>query len=140
MAQGKWVLGGFLASKYALGYRVVDSPVANMHTTEIQTPIVGSSWDDENQSKNTVAQLYGGYVLPGSLFDMQGGFGLVVSQWNTADGWPYRQCNSKPRSETPRRRRRATNPIRSICERQTVKPPSTFQLAPVTYDASGPAR
>src|SRR6187200_3155474 len=57
MAQGKWVLGGFLASKYALSYRVVDSPVANMHTTEIQTPIVGSSWDEENQSKNTVGQL-----------------------------------------------------------------------------------
>src|SRR6476469_5445078 len=80
MAQGKWVLGGFLASKYALGYRVVDSPVANMHTTEIQTPIVGSSWAEENQSKNTVAQLYGGYVLPGSLFDMQGGFGLEIGR------------------------------------------------------------
>jgi hypothetical protein len=26
VVQGKWVLGGFLASKYALGYRVVDSP------------------------------------------------------------------------------------------------------------------
>src|SRR5262245_8859000 len=95
MAQGKWVLGGFLASKYALGYRVVDSPVANMHTTEIQVPIVGSSWEDENQSKNTVAQLYGGYVLPGSRFDIQGGFGLGVSQWNTAAGWPYRAMQFK---------------------------------------------
>ena len=113
MAQGTWVLGGFLASKYALGYRVVDSPVANMHTTEIQTPIVGSSWDDENQSKNTVAQLYGGYVLPGSLFDMQGGFGLVVSQWNTADGWPYRAMQFKAaiRDTTKTKTRHKPDPI-----------------------------
>jgi Domain of unknown function (DUF4185) len=95
MAQGKWVLGGFLASKYALGYRVVDSPVANMHTTELQIPVVGSSWSDEDHSKNKVAQLYGGYVLPGSRFDIQGGIGLVVSQWNTAVGWPYRAMQFK---------------------------------------------
>ena len=95
MAQGKWVLGGFLASKYALGYRVVDSPVANMHTTQLQVPVVGSSWGDENHSKNRVAQLYGGYILPGSRFDIQGGIGLVVTQWNTAVGWPYRAMQFK---------------------------------------------
>jgi hypothetical protein len=37
-----------------------------------------------------VAQLYGGYVLPGSRLDVRGGVGLVVSQWNTTSGWPYR--------------------------------------------------
>jgi hypothetical protein len=57
--------------------------------------VVGSSWDDENHSKNRVAQLYGGYVLPGSRFDIQGGVGLVVSQWNTALGWPYRAMQFK---------------------------------------------
>lgn len=95
IAQGKWILGGFLASKYALGYRVVASPVANMYTTEVQMPVVGCTWDDENQRKSRVAQLYGGYVLPGSKFDAAGGFGLVVSQWNTADGWPYRAMQFK---------------------------------------------
>ncbi len=96
MAQGKWILGGFLSSKYALGYRVVDSPVANMHTTPLQTPVVGSAWGpDENHVQNKVAQLYGGYVLPGSRFDIQGGFGLVVSQWNTTTGWPYRAMQFK---------------------------------------------
>ena len=45
--------------------------------------------------KNQVAQLYGGYVLPGSRFDIQGGAGFVVSQWNTADGWPYRAMQFK---------------------------------------------
>ncbi len=95
MAKGKWILGGFLASKYALGYRVVESPVANMHTTPLQTPVLGSTWHRENHVKNQVAQLYGGYVLPGSRFDIQGGAGFVVSQWNTADGWPYRAMQFK---------------------------------------------
>ena len=39
MAPGKLILGGFLASEYVLGYRVVDSPVANMYTTPIQKPV-----------------------------------------------------------------------------------------------------
>jgi len=96
MAQGKWILGGFLSSRYALGYRVVDSPVANMHTAPLQTPVVGSAWGPgENHVENKVAQLYGGYVLPGSRFDVEGGFGLVVSQWNTTTGWPYRAMQFK---------------------------------------------
>ncbi len=77
------------------GYRVVDSPVANMHTTPIQIPVAGSAWQAENHLENQVAQLYGGYVLPGSRFDIEGGVGLMVSQWNTADGWPYRAMQFK---------------------------------------------
>jgi Domain of unknown function (DUF4185) len=95
MAQGKWICGGFLASKYALGYRVVDSPVANMHTTDVQTPVLGSAWDAEDHAGNKVAQLYGGYVLPGSRLEIQGGIGLVVSQWHTDTGWPYRAMQFK---------------------------------------------
>ncbi|WP_205634996.1 DUF4185 domain-containing protein [Mycolicibacterium elephantis] len=95
LAKGKWVLGGFLASAYALGYRVVDSPVTNMHTTPLQTPVVGSAWSGENHRNNEVAQLYGGYLLPGSRFDVEGGFGLVVSQWHTEAGWPYRAMQFK---------------------------------------------
>jgi Domain of unknown function (DUF4185) len=95
MAQGKWILGGFLASEYALAYRVVASPVSNMHTAPLQKPVTGSAWDAEDHAKNRVAQLYGGYVLPGSRFDIAGGVGLVVSQWNTAQGWPYRAMQFK---------------------------------------------
>jgi hypothetical protein len=95
VAQGKWILGGFLASKYALGYRVVDSPVAAMHATPLQTPVVGAAWRAENHLKNRVAQLYGGYVLPDSRLDIEGGVGLVVSQWNTAVGSPYRAMQFK---------------------------------------------
>ncbi|MCV7103812.1 DUF4185 domain-containing protein [Mycobacterium palustre] len=87
---GTWILGGFLSSRYALGYRTIDSPTANLYDTEVQTPVVGASWEDQDLANNRVAQLYGGYVLPGSRLDTPGGVGLVVSQWNTATGWPYR--------------------------------------------------
>jgi len=66
-----------------------------MHITELQTPVLGSAWNAENHSGNEVAQLYGGYVLPGSRFDIAGGIGLVVSQWNTDVGWPYRAMQFK---------------------------------------------
>jgi hypothetical protein len=74
---------------------VVDSPVANLHARPIQTPVVGSAWHGENHDENRVTQLYGGYVLPGSRFDVEGGIGLVVSQWNTETGWPYRAMQFK---------------------------------------------
>ena len=46
-------------------------------------------------ANNKVAQLYGGYVLSGSQLDNPGGVGLVVSQWDTATGWPYRTMQFK---------------------------------------------
>ena len=86
---GKWLLGGFLSSGYALGYRVVDGPTANLYKAPVQIPVTGTSWADEDHAHSRVAQLYGGYVLPGSRLDSIGGVGLLVSQWNTATGWPY---------------------------------------------------
>ncbi|MCW2588669.1 MAG: putative secreted protein [Mycobacterium sp.] len=90
LAKGSWILGGFLSSKYALGYRTIDGPTANMYAAPIQLPVTGSGWDNEDHAANQVAQLYGGYVLPGSRLDVAGGAGLVVSQWKTDSGWPYR--------------------------------------------------
>jgi Domain of unknown function (DUF4185) len=89
LTDGKWILGGFLSSKYALGYRVIDSPTA-VRGAPLQLPVVGSAWNAEDHAGSRVAQLYGGYVLPGSKLDVAGGVGLVVSQWNTTRGWPYR--------------------------------------------------
>jgi hypothetical protein len=86
---GSWILGGFLSSEYALGYRVMNSPNA-VHAAPLQRPVIGSGWDDEDHAGSRVAQLYGGYILPGSKLDVVGGVGLVVSQWNTTHGWPYR--------------------------------------------------
>jgi hypothetical protein len=89
LSRGTWVLGGFLSSDYALGYRVMGSPTA-VRSAPLQRPVVGSGWDDEDHAGNRVAQLYGGYILPGSKLNEVGGVGLVVSQWNTTHGWPYR--------------------------------------------------
>jgi Domain of unknown function (DUF4185) len=86
---GRWILGGFLSSEYALGYRVLNSPTA-VRAAPLQRAVIGSGWDDEDHAGSRVAQLYGGYILPGSKLDVVGGVGLVVSQWNTAHGWPYR--------------------------------------------------
>jgi hypothetical protein len=87
---GTWILGGFLSSGYALGYRTIDSPTADLYEAELQAPVVGTTWDAQDLTNSQVAQLYGGYVLPGSQLDVPGGVGLVVSQWDTATGWPYR--------------------------------------------------
>jgi hypothetical protein len=89
LAADTWILGGFVASDYALGYRVMKSPAA-VRDSPLQKPIIGSGWDTEDHANGRVAQLYGGYVLPGSTLDAVGGVGLVVSQWHTEHGWPYR--------------------------------------------------
>ena len=87
---GTWVLGGFLSSSYALGYRTLAGPTEDLSDVPVQRPVLGCAWDDEDHCRCRVAQLYGGYILPGSRLDQPGGVGLVVSQWNTARGWPYR--------------------------------------------------
>lgn len=101
----RWVLGGFLASEYALGYRTITTPTANLHITPIQKPIQGCGWDEENHAGGRVAQLYGGYLLPGSRLDVSGGAGLLVSQWNTTAHWPYKvmQFRASLRDTTRRR-------------------------------------
>ncbi|MGV0678786.1 hypothetical protein A5666_20205 [Mycolicibacterium fortuitum] len=110
-APGRWVLGGFLASSYALGYRVVSSPVANMYTTPVQTPITGTSWDAEDHAGSRVAQLYGGYLLPESRLGIAGGVGLVVSQWRTDTGWPYRAMQFKSELTDTSRKPHRPDPI-----------------------------
>lgn len=90
LATGQWVLGGFLASGYALGYRVLAAPTSPLAEAPVQQPISGCSWSAESHVDCRVAQLYGGYLLPGSRLDRVGGVGLIVSHWNTKRGWPYR--------------------------------------------------
>jgi Domain of unknown function (DUF4185) len=90
LGSGSWALGGFASSSYALGYRTLASPTADLHQTPLQQPVLGCGWDAEDHAGCRVAQLYGGYVLPGSRLGVEGGVGLAVSQWNTAQGWPYR--------------------------------------------------
>lgn len=87
---GTWVLGGFESSGYCLGYRTLGSPTQDFDDVPVQRPVMGCGWDDEDHRHCRVAQLYGGYLLPGSRLDVPGGVGIVVSQWNTARGWPYK--------------------------------------------------
>lgn len=89
LGTGTWILGGLLASHYALGYRVMKTPTA-VRDSPLQEPVIGCSWGEEDHANGRVAQLYGGYVLPASRLDAVGGVGLVVSQWHTDRGWPYR--------------------------------------------------
>jgi hypothetical protein len=56
-------------------------------------------------------RVYGGYVLPKSRFDVAGGFGLMVSQWRTETGWPYRAMQFKASVKDSTIRRRPTGPI-----------------------------
>ncbi|MEU6806839.1 DUF4185 domain-containing protein [Streptomyces neyagawaensis] len=60
-------------------------PTAVLRTAHRRTLLRGTSWGGEDDSH--VAQLYGGYVIPGSTLD---DLHLSVSQWNTEAGWPYR--------------------------------------------------
>jgi hypothetical protein len=100
--------------------RIIDSPTANLYEAPIQIPVVGASWDNEDQANGCVAQLYGGYVLPGSRLDMPGGVGLIVSQWNTATGWPYRAMQFKATlTDTTEMARDGTDPI-DLAERSKL--------------------
>jgi hypothetical protein len=96
VGQGKWILGGFLSSEYALGYRVIAAPTADLRSVPVQKPVTGCAWRDEDHRRNRVAQLYGGYLLPGSQ-PGPAGVGLIVSQWHTRDGWPYRVMQFRAR-------------------------------------------
>ena len=94
---GTWILGGFLSSAYALSYRTIDSPTANLYEAALQTPLVGSTWDAQDLANNQVAQLYWAATFcPGRRWTCPGGVGVIVSQRrDTATGWPYRAMQFK---------------------------------------------
>ena len=72
---------------YRMDVTVLDSPTVDLHTAPLATVLSGVDWTDEDHDGGRVAQLYGGYIVPGStLADLH----LVVSQWQTGEGWPYR--------------------------------------------------
>ncbi|ETT24099.1 secreted protein [Rhodococcus aetherivorans] len=92
--QNKWVLVNFDASTvggYDIDIRILDKPTDNLYQVRKTTPIRGSAWAEEGGDR--IAQLYGPSIVPGSTLD--GGLHLLVSQWKTADGWPYRAMHFK---------------------------------------------
>jgi hypothetical protein len=59
--------------------------MSNLHNAHRRPLIHGAPWGQEDHAH--VAQLYGGYIIPGSTLD---DMHLTISQWNTDTGWPYR--------------------------------------------------
>jgi hypothetical protein len=81
------VLVVFDAGNYRMDAYLLEHPTSDLFAAPRATLIHGSGWDDEDHDAGRVAQLYGGYTLPGSTLD---DLHLVVSQWNTGTNWPYR--------------------------------------------------
>ncbi|MQA16295.1 MAG: DUF4185 domain-containing protein [Pseudonocardiaceae bacterium] len=85
--EDRWLLAFFNAGDYCIDVLSLDSPTANLYEVRRETLLHGSSWETEDHLRGRVAQLYGGYIVPGSTL---GDLHLVVSQWNTTTNWPYR--------------------------------------------------
>ena len=85
LVEGIWVLTYFDAAGYRIAARFADR--IDGRWSEPVTLLQGSSWQDEDHAAGRVAQLYGGYLVPGSTLASAR---LVVSQWNTAVGHPYK--------------------------------------------------
>jgi hypothetical protein len=83
--EGKWVLSYFDNGNYNITVRVFDQPTSDLSAAHTYVPIRGGWWGNEDDT--TVAQLYGGYIHPDSTLH---NLHLIVSQWNTQTGWPYR--------------------------------------------------
>jgi Domain of unknown function (DUF4185) len=82
-----WLLTYFDAGNYRIDSMLLDRPNADLYRAPRATVLQGCAWGSEDHARGHVAQLYGGYVVPGStISDLH----LVVSQWNTATNWPYR--------------------------------------------------
>lgn len=84
--EGNWMLVVFDDGAYRMDVLALDSPLADLHVAPRATVLRGCSWADEDHAAGRVAQLYGGYILPGSTW---ASLQLVVSQWNTGTNWPY---------------------------------------------------
>ncbi len=83
----RWLLAVFDAGNYRIDVLDLASPLDDLHAARRVTVVAGCDWEHEDHAAGRVAQLYGGYVLPGSRLD---DLHLMVSQWHTGRGWPYR--------------------------------------------------
>ena len=87
----RWMLVAFDAGNYRIDVIALDGLGGeghlDLHVAPRTTVLRGVNWEDEDHAAGRVAQLYGGYVVPGSTWaDLH----LVVSQWNTTTNWPYK--------------------------------------------------
>lgn len=85
--EDRWLLAFFDAGNYRIDVMTIEGPTSNLYEAPRGTALRGVSWRGEDHAAGEVAQLYGGYLVPGSTLDE---LHLVVSQWNTERNWPYR--------------------------------------------------
>lgn len=85
--EDRWLLAFFDAGNYRIDVMNLASPTDNLYEAPLETAVRGCAWGREDHGRGDVAQLYGAYVVPGSTLD---DLHLIVSQWNTERGWPYR--------------------------------------------------
>ncbi|NLU81289.1 DUF4185 domain-containing protein [Rhodococcus sp. HNM0569] len=95
LVDGVWVLAYFDPAAYAIVTRVADRVDGVWSPPAVQ--VHGGAWDDHGgaggrDGTGPVAQLYGGYVHPLSTLD---DLHLLVSQWNTTRGAPYRVLHAR---------------------------------------------
>ncbi|MDR7304228.1 DUF4185 domain-containing protein [Haloactinomyces albus] len=83
----RWLLALFDAGNYRIDVLNLQAPTEDLYEATRGTALHGASWRGEDHAGGHVAQLYGGYIVPGSSLEE---LHLVVSQWNTAKNWPYR--------------------------------------------------
>ncbi|MBB3038948.1 DUF4185 domain-containing protein [Hoyosella altamirensis] len=83
----RFVLSWFDAGNYQIRVAVLTHPTNNLYRAPTRTVLAGTTWDAEDHAGGRIAQLYGGYVIPGSsLEDLY----LAVSQWNTGTNSVYK--------------------------------------------------
>ena len=79
----KWVLTWFNAGEYRVDILSAEGPTSIARAQPL-TLLHGGEWGQERN--DTVTQLYGPYIVPGSTLEV---LHLVCSQWQTGPDWPY---------------------------------------------------
>ena len=82
---GNWVLAMFNAATYSVEIRVAADIAREWDSINPAVAVLGGNWAGA-QTPNNFAQLYGGYIAPGSTL---ANMNLVVSQWNTSNNRVY---------------------------------------------------
>ncbi|MBC2638459.1 MULTISPECIES: DUF4185 domain-containing protein [unclassified Rhodococcus (in: high G+C Gram-positive bacteria)] len=87
--EGIWVLAYFDPAAYAIVTRIAERIDGPWSPPTVQ--VAGGDW---GAADGTWAQIYGGYIHPASTVD---DLHLLVSQWNTTTGDPYRVLQFRTR-------------------------------------------
>ncbi|WP_205678817.1 DUF4185 domain-containing protein [Brachybacterium endophyticum] len=82
--EDRTVLTYFNSGLYRIDLKAATSPEELRDAAFSETLLWGCDWGHEDDER--VAQLYGGYIVPGSTLD---DLHLTVSQWHTGPDWPY---------------------------------------------------